>query len=359
MTRPATRAALALALACGAAPGCAREAPAPSRGREVVFAGMCDASAAVPLSERLFAVADDETNALRIYDADRGGEALAALDLSAGLDLPQRAAKAPKQKPPKAKAPKVKAPKDPPPAPEVDLEAATRIGDHAFWLSSHARSASGKDRPERRRFFATGLPREGAALEWVGRPYDSLLADLLADPRYAVFGLAQASERAPKDAGGLNIEGMTERPEGGVWIGFRNPVPEGRALLVPLLDPEQVVAGGRPHFGDPVRLDLGGLGVRALSRWRGRTLIVAGHTDGGGPSSLYTWDGHEAPRPVNALDFRGFNPEAFFAPEERDEILLLSDDGVRRLKGTECKRLKDVAEKRFRGRWVALGEGLR
>jgi hypothetical protein len=39
----------------------------------VVFEGTCDASGAVPLDARRFAVADDENNVIRIYDAERGG----------------------------------------------------------------------------------------------------------------------------------------------------------------------------------------------------------------------------------------------------------------------------------------------
>src|SRR5690606_42113497 len=47
------------------------------------FYGMCDASAAVTLSDQLFAVADAEDTVLRIYNVDTGGEPLASFDLSA------------------------------------------------------------------------------------------------------------------------------------------------------------------------------------------------------------------------------------------------------------------------------------
>src|ERR1041384_1457792 len=47
---------------------------------ELTFTGMCDASGAVPLDDHLFAVADDEDNVLRVYDADRGGSPLGAAD---------------------------------------------------------------------------------------------------------------------------------------------------------------------------------------------------------------------------------------------------------------------------------------
>jgi hypothetical protein len=320
----------------------------PGAKREVVFSGMCDASGAVPLSANRFAVADDEGNVLRVYDADRGGAPLYSVDLSEQLDLPSKPAK---------KSKKGKPPKKPRKAPETDLEAATRIGDHAFWLTSHARSSSGKLKTERHRFFATSVPREGVVLELVGVAYESLFRDLAADPRYAAFDLASAAERGPKQPGGFNIEGMTERPEGGVLIGLRNPIPDGKALIVPLLNPQEVVAGQPPRFGDPQRLELGGLGVRSLSRWHGRYLIAAGDYDSGQPSRLYTWDGKGEPRHVRAFDFSRFNPEAFFSPEERDEILVLSDDGGVAIDGEDCKKLEDVEQKRFRGVWVALTQG--
>jgi hypothetical protein len=297
----------------------------------VTFTGMCDASGAVALSAELFAVADDEDNVIRVYDARRGGSPLRSVDLSPGLKL--------RTKPGEG-------------APETDIEAATRLGALAFWLTSHGRSASGKLKPERHRFFATELPVTERPFEIVGVPYERLLEDLIADPRYAAFGLAAASERAPKDKGGLNMEGMTARAEQGLFIGFRSPVPDGKALIATLLNPEQVVRGvAPPSFGPPVRLDLGGLGVRALFLWRGRYLIIAGDVGDWRRSRLYVWDGARASRRLSH-DLGALNPEGFFSTDALGEVMLLSDDGTRRIDGHECKRLKDPRRKRFRGVWI-------
>jgi hypothetical protein len=348
---------LALALAAlvalaGAAAACSAAGEEP---REVLFTGACDASAAVPLSRSLFAVADDEDNVLRVYDADRGGAPLRSVDLSPSLFPPKE-----KKKGGKKKKKKPKEPADPAAAeergrgPESDLEGATRLGDLAFWMTSHARNRAGKRKDARLLFFATTASGGEDPLRPVGGGYEKLLDDLLADPRYAEFGLAAGSELAPKEPGGFNMEGLGERPEGGVWIGLRSPVPDGRALVAPLLNPEGVIAGERARLGDPIRLDLGGLGIRSLSRWRGRTLVAAGPPADEGTSRLFTWDGRGAPVPVAGLDLAGFNPEGFFSPEDRDEILLLSDDGTLEIDGEECKRLDDPARKRFRGRWIRL-----
>jgi hypothetical protein len=297
-----------------------------------VFTGMCDASGAVALDDHTFLVADDEDNVLRAYDARVGGAPLAAVDLSAALGLPQ-----------KKKG-----------APEIDIEAATRLGARAYFITSHGRNSSGKLKPERLRFFATTAPANGKP-ELVGRPYEKLLVDLLAEPRLASFGLAAAAELAPKAPGGLNIEGMTARPEGGVWLGFRNPLPQGRALLVPLHNPEQLAEGEGPaRFGEPLTLDLGGLGVRALSYWRGRYLVAAGAFDSGRVSRLFSWDGRAQVSAVEAVDVRQYSPEAFFTPEGLDRVLLLSDDGSLSIEGKECKRLEHPEQKRFRGLWIRL-----
>lgn len=326
-----------LALALLVAAGCSVRKNGGSQ--LVVFSGMCDASGAVPLSERLFAVADDEDNALRVYDVERGGAPLRAVDFSSWLELPVKPGKRPRASG----------------GPETDIEAATHVGRLAYWITSHGRNASGKEKPERLRFFASGTDSVDEALEMVGRPYEGLLDDLLADPRYTRFGLSEASKRAPKSPGGLNIEGMTRREEGGVFIGFRSPVPHGRALLTTLLNPEAVVRGReRARFGPPISLDLGGLGVRGISSWRGRYLIIAGDPQGERESRLYTWDGQDAVRRVR-VDLSEVNPEGFFSLDARPGIMLLSDDGTQVVAGRACKRQKSASSKRFRGMWLDGG----
>ncbi|SDF05044.1 DUF3616 domain-containing protein [Myxococcus virescens] len=328
-------------LVCGCAAHGVGERPdavaaASVAGREVLrFEGMCDASGAVALGGSLFVVGDDEDNILRVYDARRGGPPVQSVDLSPDLELP-----AAKKKPP-----------------EADIEAATGLGSLSFWLTSHGRNSSGKKAPSRLRFFATEETDAGPRL--VGRPYTQLLDDMLAAPQLARFGLDGAEAKAPKAPGGLNIEGMTAMADGRtILVGFRSPVPDGKALLVPLLNPVALVEeGARAQLGEPVQLDLGGLGIRSLSWWRGRYVIISGGTAGEGTSRLFTWrGGEEAPVAVESVDLAGLNPEAFFTPEDAEEILLLSDDGAAPVDGVECKRLKDPARKRFRGVWVRLPE---
>lgn len=298
--------------------------------RLVTFEGACDASGAVELDARRFLVADDEDNVLRVYDADRGGPPELTIDLSPALGL---------RKPKRA---------------ESDFEAATRLGDRGFFLSSHGRTSKGKRDPDRLLLFAVELGSDVRRATLVGTPYRSLLDDLLAHPSFARFGLRDAAERAPKEPGGLNLEGLTAEPDGSLLVGFRSPVPEGRALLVRIANPAGVVAGERARLSEPLLVDLGGLGVRALSMWRSRLLVAAGPSGEGGPFRLYWLEGAAA-RPIDGVSFDEFSPEGFFTPESRNEVLVLSDDGARPVDGKPCKKVKDRARKRFRGMWVRLG----
>jgi hypothetical protein len=300
--------------------------------QDVVFTGMCDASGAVTLPDGKFVVADDEDNVLRVYDSGRGGAPLSATDLSPDLQLSG------KKK-----------------VPETDLEAATRLGDRALWLTSHGRNSQGKPQPSRLRLFGT-IGGNGSPLRVVGKPYSHLLDDLLRAPALARFDLQAASQKAPKQPGGLNIEGMTARPDGrSVIIGFRNPVPRGRALVLPLLNPLEVLDGRPAEFGAAQLLDLEGRSVRSISFWRGRYLLIGGGIADETVSKLYTWDGKsDRPRPVTSVALDDFNPEGFASFEDRAEVLLLSDDGTREIDGQPCKKLKDASRKRFRGRWVRV-----
>jgi hypothetical protein len=304
--------------------------PLASAGTIVEFIGTCDASAAVVREGGRFIVGDDEDNVLRVYDSRNGGVPLATWDLSGPLAL------AGKKK-----------------APEIDIEAATEIGGVSLWLASHGRDSKGRLQPSRLMLLGTRTSEDGS-LVLVGRPYRRLVDDLIANPALARLGLAAAAERAPKEPGGLNIEGMTALADGrSVLIGFRNPVPGGRALAITLQNPLDVLAGAAPRLGEPLDLDLAGLGVRAISWWRGAYLFLAGAQGGGGSSRLFTWSGVPTDPPrAQPVDFHELNPEAFVTFEDLDAFLVLSDDGSRLIDGVACKKLKDPSRKRFRGMWI-------
>lgn len=314
---------------------------------QTAYRGLCDASAGTALDGTHFVVADDESNVLRIY---RSGtqQPVRTLDLTEHLG----------SRKPNGK------------VAEADIEGAARIGSRIYWISSHARKGGdGSVDPYRQRFFATDtVPATGAdgqspSLQPVGTAYTQLLQDLLADPRLAV--LAEAAARSPEAEGGLNIEGLAATADGGLLIGFRNPLPEGRALLVPLRNPREVIEqAARPLFGAPIRLDLGGRGIRSLDRVGAEWLIAAGPVAGAASSpvrpafALLRWSGvaGQAARFVQGLDAGSFRPEVLLADGPPGSLLLLSDDGDEPVGDKDCKaRSVPEAEKSFRARSLQLG----
>lgn len=56
-------------------------------------------------------------------------------------------------------------------------------------------------------------------------------------------------------------------------------------------------------------------------------ISIAGHHAGGGTSLLFAWDGKADTAELTAVDLRGYNPEGFFTAEDRDEVMIVSDDG--------------------------------
>jgi hypothetical protein len=235
---------------------------------------------------------------------------------------------------------------------EVDVEGAARVGDLVYWIGSHSASKDGKKRPNRRRLFATREVTGGPGrLEPVGKPYRALVNDLEEDDRYKKFHLAEAGKIAPKEPGGLSIEGLAATPDGGLLIGLRNPIPDNKALLVTLKNPGEVIKGEPARFGDPILLGLGGLGVRSIERvGPEHYLIIAGSHGEGGVSRLYRWSGAPGATAQGGqpIGVQGFNPEALFLSD--NQIVILSDDGGRTSPGhgMECKDLDNAGQKKFR-----------
>lgn len=313
--------------------GCA-QSPA-NDGRTQSFQGMCDASAIVALNDDWFVAGDDEDSVLRIFSRSQGGAAVHRYNLAPFLGFDANA--------------------------EADLEGSARIGDRLYWITSHGNNRKGKEQESRQRFFAVTVKTNGSPqIEPVGKAYTRLLDDLLTEPGLRQFNLQAALSLPPKTPGALNIEGLVDTPEGHLLLGFRNPVPRGQALLVPLLNPAEVLQGQSARFGAPLLIDLGGYGVRSIERLGNEYLIVAGSIDGKGKSRLYRWDGRGTPRAFEEVDFAGINPEAIsvIGSPDQPQLLVVSDDGTRKVNGVECKNLKDPMQKSFRAVVVPIAPQL-
>lgn len=297
-------------------------------GEPVVFTGTCDASAALAVSGDLFVVANDEDNLLRFYRFSKPGAPLQTFDLKPWFTDKKK-------------------------APEADLEAAAQLGDTMFFITSHGRNSAGKPAPSRQRLFALALSETNgvATVQRAGQIYTNLVADLATDARYAEFELGDAAKLAPKAQGGFNIEALAATPEGALLVGFRNPIPHGRALIAPLLNPRAVIQGQRAKLGAPLQLDLVGLGLRDMCATTNGYYLVAGPASGSqGESRLFFWaGGATAPQLIGDVHFPKSNPEGicFLDFGGPGDFLIVSDDGTRKINGKECKTLPE-AQRQFR-----------
>ncbi|MBW7990915.1 MAG: DUF3616 domain-containing protein [Planctomycetes bacterium] len=335
----------------------------------LVFHGTSDASAAVAVGRDIFIVADDENNVLRVYKTTQGGLPLFSYDMTEFLDIE-------------------------PKYPEVDIEGATIIGRRIYWISSHGRNKDGKTRPNRYRFFATMVKSQNGnvTIEPVGKPYKTLIHDLVksGDMRYLKLDRAtrfdagelpkkERRKLAPKEEG-LNIEGLCASADGKtIYIGFRNPRPfdrisqRAKAIIVPLMNPDAVLERNRtPVFGEPILLDLAGLGIRSMeySNFHKAYFIIAGTFDDSPKYAIYRWSGKKERPPVlvRQLSQSDFSPEAMITFKNSGKFFTLSDDGGLLIKvdgawgcvqgefrkdGTcQNKYLIDPEKKTFRGIWL-------
>ena len=335
----------------------------------LVYRGTSDASAAVAVAKDMFVVADDENNVLRVYKTTKGGLPLFSYDMTEFLDIG-------------------------PKYPEVDIEGATIIGRRIYWISSHGRNKDGKTRPNRYRFFATIVKSQNGivTIEPVGKPCKTLIHDLVKSENMRYLRLDRATrfdagelpkkERrklAPKEEG-LNIEGLCSSADGRIiYIGFRNPRPVDRisqrakAIIVPLMNPDAVLEKNRaPIFGEPILLDLAGLGIRSMeySNFYKAYFIIAGTFDDSPKYAIYRWSGKKERPPVlvRQLSQSDCSPEAMITFKNSDKFFTLSDDGSLHIKvdgAWECvegefrkdgtcqnKHLIDPDKKTFRGIWL-------
>lgn len=267
------------------------------------YAGMAEASAAIALDARHFAVAEDECNTLLIYTRGQAKPVGKPTDLAAFLKTGDKAS---------------------------DIEGGARVGDVVYWISSHSLPKSGKPREWRQQFFATTLSRSTSVPTLVphGRPYTRLLEDMIRDRGLRDLKLIDAARTLPEQPGGLNIEGLAAWRDDGLLIGFRNPLIAGKAPVVPLENPAAVVLGKRARFGPPILLDLSGRGVRSIDRVGDHYLIVAGPVGDAGTFALFLWTGNPQAAPALQFDLpSGLYPEALVPVAGRKEVDLLSDDG--------------------------------
>lgn len=298
------------------------------------YSGICDASSAVPFGDGHFLALDNRSERLRLYRSGRLNPVAVSDPLGPSLGLHG--------------------------TDQADLEAAARIGNLIFITGSHS-DHKGKIAPNRHLLFAAHVSRveDRLAVTIVGQPYRLLRADIEAHPVVRAAG------------DDFNIEGLAASPDGALLVGLRDPKleqdrPDGSgkaemALVVAILNPQDLLQGRRAALRTVDVLDLHGGGIRSLEYDPAgkRYLVLAGRTDDD-TYRVFDWSGpgSSSVTPVSTPDWlsvaKDLTPEALFL--DGDGVYALSDDGDVELggDGTACKDIDDPARRRFRGFRVRL-----
>ncbi|WP_186343212.1 DUF3616 domain-containing protein [Allochromatium palmeri] len=215
-----------------------------------------------------------------------------------------------------------------------DLEGLTMDADgHIYAITSHSMDRKGRRQASREqllRFRIVGDDIVNLAI------YTDLIEQLQRSPV-----VQQALNRYPDQPvnfSEINIEGLGFDPRSQVLlIGFREPVVDGKSMIVKLDNPLGLFERGEaPNFSEVVLLDLQGGGIRSLTYdpVLGRFLIVneiPGHA-GNLYSQLWSWSGENdaQPEPVALPEISNLNNvEAIDSVIVNDEarLLMMSDEG--------------------------------
>lgn len=306
-----------------------------------------DGSAAVWSGDH-FINFDDETNIARLFKAGTGSAPIKKWDLTSSLGLSK----------------------------EADFEDAARIGNDVLLITSHGRNKDGELKTDRYRFARLSITGSGATTNLSVTGYTKNLLQNMLDstkwqqPDTTIINLlkqrtqletATVASLAPK-VDGFNIEGIAQLPGSTtrVAIGLRNPLINNQAIVITLENPLEAATGATPVFGQAIRLDLAGYGVRGMA-WSATDnvmYILAGHINSDPEANffLYRWDGlaTSAAEYLGAYQHSsGGSLEAILPHEGTKTLRILVDEGAVLINGTENKSLP-TADQRFHDMLITL-----
>ncbi len=288
----------------------------------------CDGSGAIALDAMHFLDVNDEDQIARVYVRGSDGGPIQTFDLNAGLGTLANQ--------------------------EADLEEVARIGNRLYFITSHARRASGQ--LDRARYHFAAFDLGGSAPAFTLTPVGStgLLLDQMLDsanwdtPNTAIISalttasdLSSANEPTlAAEAMGTNIEAMTRGENGQLLIGFRNPHPGG-AIVVALANPDAVIAGQTARFAWGALVSVAsnqGLRAMAVSDERAGYWLLSGPTAGSGTFSLYeATDVKGTPALRQTVPATLGSPEAIVTYAGTPDIQVVIDMGDANVGGVSCK----------------------
>jgi len=206
-------------------------------------------------------------------------------------------------------------------------------GGFIYAITSHSRQGNGKRSAEREKLLRLNI--DGNRIRQIRVRSDLRKRLIEAFPQLE----DAAKEQDVKDEGGLNIEGLTfNRKKDTLWIGFRAPLLEDRAMLIGLRNPQSLFDTDEDfQFEENLQLlDLDGGGIRDIVF--DQTLngyLIASQREGTKSEKafkLWFWDGSPTglPRRVKIAGVKDLQrTEGISSVLLKGErlLLLLSDDG--------------------------------
>ena len=205
---------------------------------------------------------------------------------------------------------------------------------HIYAITSHSRDGEGDEKKSRDKLVRFRVEADHIVEPQVVQGLKPAL--LAAHPVLA----AAAQIRGVKDEAGLNIEALAlSADEQRLWIGFRSPLLENRAIIASVENHAAMFeAEASPRISDTlITLDLQGNGIRGMAHLPALNgyLVISGPTSSGPVQfQVWFWSGHpDAPaRRVSVPGLPGFEHAEGISPavmEGQPRIIIVSDDGSR------------------------------
>lgn len=209
-----------------------------------------------------------------------------------------------------------------------------RLGN-IYATTSHSRAAEGDEKKSRDKLVRFRVEGDRVVAAKVAK---GLKPALVAS--HPVLAEAAAVLDVKGD-GGLNIEALELSPDQQhLWLGFRSPLLDQRALIASVENPAALFdADAPPRISAMlITLDLGGHGIRGMARLP----ALDGYLISSGPVTrepaqfqLWFWRGHpgEPARRVSVPGLPGFEHAEGISPaviDGRERIVIVSDDGSRK-----------------------------
>jgi len=217
-----------------------------------------------------------------------------------------------------------------------DLEAITLAPMGAVYaITSHSRNNNGKRNRTREklvRFVVKGNRLSETTIRQDLRRSLTSAFPMLVDA---------AKERKLKKGDGFNIEGLAFDAQGKMlWIGFREPVIDGKAVLIAMSNPQLALENKREfQFAkQPVLLDLDRGGIRDIVYdLHLRGYLIVSQREGSKKKrrfKLWFWNGNPAiqPKRVRIAGVKSLKQTEAVVPtfiDGKSKLLFLSDDGDR------------------------------